>query len=145
MSGLSVRVQVFYAVLFGVLITVAGWIILPAVETAYFPVNSPGTITKTERQSAYVIRIWGRAQKYRECNFEGLRWYRGIRNDRAVIIPVKFLEKNKIRDAGRFDFGPWDVVLNQEFDLDSTYADALHRCRIFGIQLPWITRSKFHN
>ena len=145
MSGLSRAAQVFYAVLMGVMIGCAAWVILPSIETNYFPVNSRGDIVRAERQTPYIIRIWGTATKYRECNFEGLRWYRGKRSDRAVIIPVKFLEANKIRDEGRFDFGPWDIVLNEQFSLDETYADALHQCTVLGIKLPWITRSRFYN
>lgn len=145
MRGLNLNAQIFYAVLSGVLLTCAGWVLLPLAETKFFPVSSSAEITKVERKTESSLWVWGSAIKLRDCTFEGIRWYRGVRTDRAVIIRVTFLEKNKIREAGAFDFGPWEIVVNDGFSLDDTYADALHSCKIFGVPLPWITRSRFHN
>lgn len=117
-------------------------------ETRLDPVvEYPATITKVERITPFKVKIWGKSRKLYDsdrCVFKAVDWFVGERAGRAVGVPVEFLERNKTRDHGHFDFGPWIISLSENYSLQDTYANARHQCRIFGLDWPWITTSWFY-
>lgn len=143
MSNASHAITAMYWASAAMVLSMFSALLVPAIETDWFPVAAPIKITKTEREGE-IITFWGTGTRIRNCNFAHIRWYRGERSDRAVGIPLKLLEKNKIRQDGEFDFGPWQVRVAPEFDLNDTYADVFHQCKFLGFNLPWLTRSRLH-
>ena len=132
---------VFATSLLGIVVTAA-----PLVEQYVNPVmvSSDTVLTKIEPISYIATIVEGSAVRKRDCTFESLRWYYGVRGEWAVNIGVRFLEGPKIRPSGHMAFGPWRLQIPAE-KIENTYADVFHQCRVFGIKLPWHSRSRFYN
>ena len=126
--------------LLGLVITTA-----PYVEQHINPVmvSSDTVLTKIEPQGYLATIVEGSAIRKRDCTFESLRWYYGVRGERAVNIGVRFLEGPKIRPSGHMEFGPWKLQISAD-RIEQTFADVFHQCRVFGIKLPWLSRSSFY-
>ena len=126
--------------LLGIIVTAA-----PHAERYFNPVmvSSDTVLTKIDPQGYLATIVEGSAIRKRDCTFESLRWYYGVRGERAVNIGVRFLEGPKIRETGHMAFGPWRLEISVD-KIEQTYADVYHQCRVFGIKLPWLSRSSFY-
>lgn len=127
-----------------VIAIVAVYFVWPEIETKYFPVvEYPAKIVQIDEAKDGQVFAWGTSRRIRACNFDHLRWYQGERGGRAVRVRVEFKEGNKVRGGGHFDWGPWLIYLDRDNLEKNSYADVWHQCRIFGVPLPWLTRSAF--
>lgn len=143
-------------------ITVLGVVVLwgQSIETRFFPAASPARLVaalKTNRSEvstgvAYHTKrgsytaIWIETSRLRHpsCGFRRIDWFLGNRNARGnALIPVA-LGPPRNRGAGKFATGPWVIKIKKR-RLSQTYADVFHQCSVFGINFPWLTRSKFYN
>ena len=113
-------------------------IIGPKIESAIFPVVINVQAHKFEVIDKSHTQILGSAEKHRACTFLKLEWYYGQPDAAHVLVPVKFLEGNKIREGGLFDFGPWEISLGVDQIKNQTFTIAYHRCRPF-----WLSETKF--
>lgn len=118
----------------------------PVVETYIYPVmkSDQTEIDKGIQTGENEVNIYGHAVRRRDCVFLELKWYYGKRGERAVSIRHVFHGPPKVRPKGVMEFGPWTLKISPSL-LPDTYADAYHQCKIFGIPLPWISRSRFFN
>lgn len=109
------------------------------VEGWLFPVTTLGVITQTQPIGETSTRIWGHAERLRQCSFEQLIWYLGDRTHHARADLV-FEEGTKVRGDGFFDFGPWVVQLTSDQLKDRSFAVVYHRCHPF-----WLTVTRFYD
>lgn len=96
------------------------------IEGYIFPVVSQTQITKIEPVGEYHSRIWGVSVRERNCDFAGLTWKINV-PPRSMNVEVIFEEGAKIRDDGKFEFGPWLIHLPPG-QLKFSSAVALHEC-----------------
>lgn len=113
-------------------------IIGPKIESVIFPIVRNVQVQKFEFIDKSHTQILGSAEKLRECTFLKLEWYYGKPDSAHVLVPVKFLEGNKIREGGLFDFGPWEISLGVDQIKNQTFAIVYHRCHPF-----WVSETKF--
>ncbi len=157
-KGFSLDVlRLFFVIIF----LLGGYVSLKNIETLYFPASGLSEITKVE-QIADGATIYGNSTKLRpECSFRAINWYMGTRFGPDQPITVEFT-RVILRESGYFEFGPWYVkeIANRpiyEFEIrESTYADAIHKCVLFNLNIPftnevvtiyqpWDTISRFWN
>lgn len=114
----------------------------PSIETKYFPVVSKLTITKTEWRGPEVTRIWAQFNKLRNCEYKGIAWYRGNRNnsERVPIIlqRVQGDTSSPNRPMGLQKAGPWDIYVPSYQLQDGSFGELYHQCHPF-----WLTRTEF--
>lgn len=131
-------------------IVAIGWLMMVGpgrIEGKYFPAAAPMTLSKAEAvQGAYATAIWGMSARLRpSCSFRRLEWYVGRRGGQDAPVMVT-TGRAEVRPTGEFEFGPWTVeLLPPERVADFSYADVLHQCHVFGVRLPWLTRTRFWN
>ncbi len=130
-------------------IIACGWLWLHGpgnLEGRFYPAAAPMTLDRAaqgEQESSTVF--WGASFRLRmECNYRDIKWFMGSRGSRNVPLVVD-VGPPEVRPDGEFRFGPWTVNVSPDYFESFTYADVFHRCSIFGIQLPWLTRSRFWN
>ncbi len=118
----------------------------PLVETSLYPVmkSNQTEITEKVQTGAYETKIYGHAVRRRNCDFVELKWFYGKRGERAVSVKHRFSGPPKIRNTGVMEFGPWTLSLAPDL-VEHSYADAYHQCKVFGIPLPWLSKSRFYN
>lgn len=88
--------------------------------------------------------IWLSSSRLRpECRFKRIDWYLGKRDSNHVPVKIE-VGRPLVRANGNFTAGPWIVHIRLS-EFEATYADVFHRCSVLGIELPWLTRSRFWN
>lgn len=137
-----------------------GWAYLINPEGRYFPAAAPMELLRMEPTSAERPKqfeaakgradlrdntaFWLRSARLRpECSFNSVEWYLGERHGKRVPISVA-LGPPILREDGEFEAGPWIANVRVGSFLN-THADVYHQCSIFGIPLPWLTRTPFWN
>ena len=123
--------------LFGMMLVPIMATVAPIVEGSLLPVSTPARLDTVLPEGLYRSRIWGHAEKKRECSFKRLEWFYAPRLGLPVVAPVKFLAGTKSRGNGTFDFGPWVVDVSED-QIEESYAYAFHSCHPF-----WEVRSLF--
>ena len=103
-----------------------------------YPVVSATHITQTEPVDEYSTRIWGEANKIRDCAFVSISWYIGTPESHALVA-MNIEERSNLRPAENFSFGPWVVKLTPDELRDHSFAKTLHQCHPF-----WLTESRFY-
>lgn len=117
------------------------------VEGRFFPAAAPMGLTGAEAAaSGMEVLFWGESSRLRPaCNYRDIKWYLGHRGQRNVPLKVA-TGPAQVREDGDFSFGPWRLDVPSTQTLTSfTFADVYHQCSVWGIQLPWQTRSAFWN
>lgn len=127
-----------WLVVFGLLLWPLLSTIGPRAEGQVFPVVDEVSITKVEPLFDE-SHVYGSARKRRDCKFVHIEWSLGSERKASVAVAVKFLERNKIRGEGYFDFGPWALRLEPEEITRNSFAYVWHRCHPF-----WDTMTKFY-
>ncbi|KIN72654.1 hypothetical protein [Sulfitobacter guttiformis] len=130
---------------------ILGWILLigpGSIDGRFNPVVTPAEITDIQldpQDSRWVI-ISGSSTKLRAtCYPRRLDWYKGERGGEDVSIEWDW-RAPAWREDGLFEFSEWRVrAVPAEIMRDKTFADIIHQCRLFGIDYPWLTRSRFWN
>lgn len=129
---------------------VVGWVLLLApgnIDGSLFPVSKPLQITAVEEfpdDRAWTV-IDGTSQKLRTCSFRRVDWFLGTREKPNVPVPVA-LGEPEIRSIGGMVFEDWRVKISPpERVLQESFADVFHQCSIVGIELPWLTKTRFWN
>lgn len=80
----------------------------------------------------------GTTRKVRDCNFSGIKWFAGKhdgsnRSDAQLLIQ----ERDKLRPAAPFEFGPWSVRMEEKELRDNSFSEAYHNCHWL---FPTVTR-----
>ncbi len=142
------------------LLTLAvGWSYITNLEGRWFPAAKPMTLlnavsTKASDPAEYLeagfegrgpyTAFWIESARLRPgCSFVAFDWHLGERAGQDVPVAIR-PGPAKVRDNGTFTAGPWIARVEVD-DFRRTYADVIHRCKIFGITLPWTVRSRFWN
>lgn len=113
---------------------------LPTDES--YPVPGKTYYRKGGRHTA--ICVVSERLRHPHCRFKRLDWYIGKREGNSS--PVKVETGNPIaRPAGKFAAGPWILNIRRTTLFGNSYADVFHQCGYFGIDLPWLTKSRFWN
>jgi hypothetical protein len=115
----------------------------PAVETRYFPVVDKLIIDRMEWQGPSVTRIWATFRKLRECEYVGISWFSGTRDDFERVPVILHREKGDTsspnRPVGYQHAGPWDIGV-PIYDIPTkSFARLSHRCHGF-----WTTTTEFY-
>ncbi len=129
----------------------AGWILLigpGVIEGKLFPAAEPAKLIRVEvdpTDPEWVV-IDGTSSRLRpSCNPRRLDWYRGVRGGRDTVVEWDW-GRPIVRDDGAFSFYSWRVrAAPPEVLTGETYADVIHQCKVLGVSLPWLTRSRFWN
>jgi hypothetical protein len=108
------------------------------VEGRFFPVVANTHIIHSIPVGETSSRIWGEADRIRNCSFERIEWRLGTPR-RSSLAAVKFEETAKVRDTGKFEFGPWRIALTPEQIHKRSYAVVFHRCHPL-----WLTETRFY-
>lgn len=126
-------------------------VVVPSVDGQLFPVTTPKDTfiefieVRDGTERPINIYISGEANKLRACKFRKLQWHVGTRdNPLAAKVDHEFLETAKGRDVGVFPWGRWKLHLHWTDITHNSHADVWHQCYVFGLPLPWWTRSKFY-
>ena len=121
------------------------------IEGAIWPAAAPMTVERLEfADGGKSTLVYGHSERLRpNCNFRGIKWYKGERLGRDVPTSVT-LGPPILRRDGRFSFGPWKVDgVQPPFFYSASYSDVYHKCKVtaFGstFELPWMTVSPFWN
>ena len=121
-------------------------LILPALETRFFPVYRGLEITKMEAVDASHTNIWVKFDKLRDgCDYVGLSWYKGSRVETFQKIQVNLNraasdDSAKTRPVGIQFAGPWTLELPESQIETNSFAEVFHQCG----GTPWVTRSLFY-
>ena len=113
---------------FAFIIVLYGGDVAGKIEGDNLPVVNNTEITKIEKDGNYTL-IWGESYKLRECSFENIKWRFGD-SEYSINVSLDILEPSKIREGGRFTFGPWRVHLTEEQLINSSFAIAYHDCHV---------------
>lgn len=111
----------------------------PHIEGRLWPVIVGTDITRALPQPDGSTIFYGRATKLRLCSFDHVEWFWRAQDGMELKVPVHILEPSKIRRAGGFEFGPWQVPLSKSSLLHESYAVVWHRCHMLGL-----TASRFY-
>lgn len=126
----------------------AGWVLLLApgnIDGTLNPVVTPLVIEATEPYDEQWTEFTGHATKLRQCSFRRVDWYLGSREEPNVPVPVVMSEP-AIRMVGRVPVEDWRAkIAPVERFKSNTFADVLHQCQLGGIDLPWLTKTRFWN
>ena len=126
------------AVGFATLFLVASTVIMPKIEGRFYPVVIETVIARVEPR-APGSTIWGSSVKIRpECRFKEVEWELGG-PFKGIGMTGFMREGVKLREGGRFDFGPWDVQAAPADFLRYGRGWAVHQCP----HRPWLTYSLF--
>lgn len=108
------------------------YIVGPVIETRYFPVVDKLIIDKTEWQGPETTRVWASFKKLRNCEYIGIAWFRGSRDDfRRVPVILHREEGDRSspnRPMGYQHAGPWDVGVPLHELPSNSFARLHHRC-----------------
>lgn len=119
------------------------YLVGPSVETRYFPVVGKLTIDRIEWQGPGVTRIWASFTKRRDCEYVGIAWFRGTRDDFERVPVILHREKNDRsspnRPTGYQHAGPWDVMVPMHEIPANSFAVLSHACHPF-----WNTTTDFY-
>ena len=108
------------------------------IEGKFYPVVKPADIQRVEPAGDVSTRIWGRAVRLRNCSFQRLEWRLGTEAAFSVV-DLDFEESSKVRNSGRFQFGPWRLHLTPDQLSERSYAIVFHRCHRL-----WLTQTRFY-
>ena len=133
-----------FQTLFVLVLLAVFWWIGPDVETKYWPVVRPLTITRTEAVDADHTRIWVRFEKNRGCQPVGVYWYRGRRGrpfDQIGFVVERPNGGQRFvnRPLGDQTAGPWVIEAAAGEIGNNVFADAQHSCNP-----AWTTISRFY-
>jgi len=103
-----------------------------------YPVVLHTEITQMEVVDEYSTRIWGEADKVRDCTFVSISWYIGT-PESSALVALRIEERSELRPAAGFSFGPWVVRLTPNEISEYSFAKTLHQCHPF-----WLTESRFY-
>lgn len=108
-----------------------GLFIREDVETKLFPVVGSIEVVQKEEISDSKQRVFVRFDKYRECEFVGLR----MNDPLGYRVEFKFMDiegdSYQSRPEGLNIAGPWMIHTN--FPIEELKIEAIHRCKnIFG-------------
>lgn len=115
------------------IIIVVTWTNMPVLDGFIRPVVGEVVFTRIEEDGPTHILVWGRSEKYRDCNFDGLEWRIGDQEN-WVRVHHSFIEGSKIRPEGGFDFGPWRIQATMD-DLNQSFAYVTHHC--YDVPFAW--------
>lgn len=129
-----------YFALFGMLLWPIISTFAPQIEGRLFPVVVSTELTKVIKlpEDETHSLVYGQSRKVRDCSFIKMDWYYGSPEGKSVLVPLEVMERSKIRDEGRFSFGPWHLALSKELVNSSSFALVTHRCHPF-----WETQTTF--
>jgi hypothetical protein len=115
------------------------------VEGYLFPVVDRMELTKAAPIDEVNTSVWGRSKVERgNCSYRFIRWYLGKRGqiDTPAAITTGL---QPLRHPGPFSFGPWFLNIPIRDVAVNSYADVFHRCKYFGAEAPWLTKTQFFN
>lgn len=126
----------------------AGWFLLLApgtIEGTAHPVVTPLRITETQQIDEKWTQFSGRAVKLRQCSFRRVDWYLGTREKPNTPVDIVMSEP-QIRLVGQIPVEDWKAkIAPPEALIEDTFSDVFHQCTLFGIDMPWLTKSRFWN
>jgi hypothetical protein len=107
------------------------------IEGNIWPVVRGTQITEVDDDGVTSV-FFGVSEKVRDCSFERIEWFigdplGGMRSPVQVI----FLDRDKLRPAAPFEFGPWGVRLSEETLREGSFAEVYHDCHPL---FPTVTR-----
>lgn len=110
---------------------------LGRIEGNFYPVVR-GTKIVTVTDDGLTSVFEGTTEKVRDCDFVSIRWFVGQhdgpnRSDAQLLI----LERDKLRPASAFEFGPWAVRLSEADLRQNSFAEVFHDCHML---FPTVTR-----
>lgn len=107
------------------------------IEGTIWPVVKGTAITDVNDDGVTSV-FFGVSEKVRECHFERIEWFIG-NPERGLRSPVQviFLERDKLRPAAPFEFGPWGVRIDEETLRRGSFAEVYHDCHAL---FPTVTR-----
>lgn len=136
------KLNIFHILAFWVLLIGPG-----VIDGAVNPAAAPATLTRVEQDPDDIewVIIAGKSVRLRpECNPRRLEWFIGERSGKNTPVDWDW-GPPKIRTDGGFDFVDWRVrAAPPETLRNASFADVLHQCHFFGIEMPWLTRSRFY-
>lgn len=125
-----------------------GWLLILApgnIDGTSNPVVAPLVIRHVEAVDEQWTEFTGTSRKLRQCSFRRVDWYLGTRDKPNVPIPVVMGEP-QIRLKGPILIEDWRIKIAPPDRIWSeTFADVFHQCTLAGIDLPWLTRTRFWN
>lgn len=138
------------------------WLIGPGyLAGQMFPAASPMVLSDAHPSGDRTV-FAGSSERLRPgCSFRDIEWFLGTRDGQHVPADI-YVGPPQVKDNGVFEFVGWSVdVVPVSMFRDFTFADVIHKCRILyrlkdtdgdgdteavgGIELPWMTRSRFFN
>ena len=129
-------------IIMGVIFSV--WAVGPSLENRYFPVVSKLKIADLRADSDGNAIIMAEFTKVRNCEYLGVAWYRGSRNQGFERVPVILQRRagdrsNPNRPLGTQRSGPWLVGMPVVEIDGNSFAELFHRCHPF-----WISKTDFY-
>lgn len=115
----------------------------PVLETKYFPAVSRFKVLTLEADKSGNAVITVRFTKRRdECEYIGISWFRGSRENGFERVPVVLTRKegdtsSPNRPAGVQTSGPWLIGIPKDEFSNNSFATLFHRCHPF-----WTTVSE---
>lgn len=127
---------------------VLGWIALLAPGTIDGTTSPVVTQLKIDSVGTYDeqwTEFTGTSVKLRQCSFRRVEWYLGTRDKPNVPVPVVMGEP-QIRLRGPMLIEDWRIKIAPPDRIWSeTFADVFHQCSLWGVDLPWLTKTRFWN
>lgn len=125
-----------------------GWLLLLApghIDGTSNPVVAPLVIRHVEAVDDKWTEFTGTSRKLRQCSFRRVEWYLGTRDKPNVPVPVVMGEP-QIRLRGPMLIEDWRIKIAPPDRIWSeTFADVFHQCSLWGVDLPWLTKTRFWN
>lgn len=115
------------------------------IEGYIFPVVEKMQLIKVEEADDNLTYLWGKANRLRHnCSYRYIRWYLGKRGE--IDAPARInTGRPLLRPNGDGSFGPWLLNIPAYEVKYNSYADAYHRCKYYGFESPWLTKTAFWN
>lgn len=130
------------------LFVIVGWLLLLApgnIDGTTSPVVSPLVIRQVELVDDQWTEFTGTSRKMRQCSFRKVEWYLGTREKPNVPIPV-IMGEPQVRLKGPMVIEDWRIKIAPPDRIwTETFADVFHQCAWLGIDLPWLTKTRFWN
>lgn len=127
---------------------VLGWLLLLApghIDGTSSPVVSPLVIRHVDALDDQWTEFTGTSRKLRQCSFRRVEWYLGTRDKPNVPVPVQMGEP-QIRLRGPMLIEDWRIKIAPPDRIwAETFADVFHQCSLWGVDLPWLTKTRFWN
>ncbi len=97
------------------------------IEGLIYPVKEHFEVIEHYPDGPSSTMIYGRITKSRDCTFRGVEWYLGTHTNNA-LADVTLLDGPLYHGKGRFEFGPWRVMMNETNLLNHSFALMYHAC-----------------